>query len=222
MASTPSVARRGGVAGIIFLALLVAQTVWAGEPPDPGAPPVTIATWLADHRTQVLGGSYLIVLATVVFLFFVVSLCRRLEVAGADPGLTMVARLAAVLNGASYVVLSAVQVGNAFLVPQSNADVERALNAVVFVGGNLACVPSGVFLLAIGWAARTSAAPRWLVWSSLVLSALQFLAGFGFARQGAFSPTGPVVLFGGLILFFVWTLAASVHLLRQPVQVESA
>lgn len=92
----------------------------------------------------------------------------------------------------------------------------RALNAVVFVGGNLACIPAGLFPIAIGWAALTSSAPRWLAWASLVLGVIQFLAAAGFVRSGAFSPTGPVVMIGGLILFFVWVLAASVHLLRRP------
>ncbi|HUL72726.1 MAG TPA: hypothetical protein VLT86_06465 [Vicinamibacterales bacterium] len=208
--------RRGGIAGLLFLALLVVQAVLMGEPPSPNAPAETIGAWMTDHRTQVLTGSYLIVFATAFFIVFVVGLCRRLETAGGDSDVTMVARLAALLNGSVYLALSAVQVGMFYLVPHGDANVVRTLNAVVFVGGNLACIPSALFLLAIGWAARGSSAPRWLSWASLILAPIQLAAAACVAQTGTFSPTGPVVMVGGLLLFFVWVLAASVLLLKRP------
>jgi len=213
MPSSLAADRRGGIAGVTFVVLLVAQAVLLGQPKQPNASARAIAGWLADHRGPALASSYMLVLATVLFLFFAVALCRRLEAWGAPDDMMAVARLSAMLGLSMYMAISAVQVANVYLVSHTSADTTKALNAVEYVGGNLSGIPFGIFLVIVGWTARkTPAAPKWLAWSALLVGVADFASAGAFAQRGAFAAAGPVALLGALL--YVWVLGASIHLLR--------
>lgn len=213
MPSSLAADRRAGVAGIAFVVLLVAQAVLLGQPKHPNASADAIAGWLAGHRSRALASSYMLALATVLFLFFAVALCQRLQASGAPEDVMTVARLSALLGLSMYMAVSAVQVANLYLVSHTSADTTKALNAVEYVGGNLSGVPFGLFLVLVGWAARkTPAVPRWLAWSALVVGVGDFVSAGAFAQSGAFAAAGPVALLGALL--YVWVLGASIYLLR--------
>jgi hypothetical protein len=193
--------------GLVAVALTVAGFLLFGDTPGFDAPGDEVRSYYDDHQAQVAVSLYLLVLASVFFVFFAAHLARVVRgVPSGGEWLHRVVLAGGILLAAGFLVGSALTFALLDLSDESSASDEalQALNAVnedffiPFVGG------MGLMLLAMGLATvRATAAPlpRWLSWAAVVIGVLVFI---------------PWVGFFAFLLAGVWVVVVSVLLARRP------
>jgi hypothetical protein len=193
--------------GLVAVALTVAGFLLFGDTPGFDAPGDEVRSYYDDHQAQVAVSLYLLVLASVFFVFFAAHLARVVRgVPSGGEWLHRVVLAGGILLAAGFLVGSALTFALLDLSDESSASDEalQALNAVnedffiPFVGG------MGLMLLATGLATvRATAAPlpRWLSWAAVVIGVLVFI---------------PWVGFFAFLLAGVWVVVVSVLLARRP------
>jgi glucan phosphoethanolaminetransferase (alkaline phosphatase superfamily) len=204
--------RWGGVAGLAYVALVVAGHVVAGGPGEAGASNAELLDYYNDSGNQyrVWIGSLLIGVAASAFVVFLVALCTRLSPASA---VRPAAVLIAYASGIAFLVVDALgaaiggAIAAAFVYSNelaSFSDTETA--RVLLVLGNhwlagLASVLGAPLVVAVSLEARRRALmPSWLAWSGLVLGFLLLLSQLAFVGI-------PILL---------WIVAMGIWLLRSP------
>jgi hypothetical protein len=203
-ASDTKFERWAAAAGIVFVVLFVAGFVVFGGP----STNAKWAGWYSDggHRASAIVGAYLSAFAILAFLWFVAGLRHRLTQAGASQALLGLASAAAVV----FAVLALASIAARANIPggkefgnealPSGRDLPEQLNglgfALLLLPGALAL---SVFTGTVTAACRQVAAlPGWLTVAGYVV-AVALLAG---------------VLFFPVVLFLLWTLIASIVLIR--------
>lgn len=192
--------------GLVAVVLTVAGFLLFGDTPDYGASGAEVRTFYEDHRAQLAVSLYLLVLASVFFVFFAAHLARVIRAVPGGDWLHRVVFAGGVLIAVGFLVGAALTLALVDLSDKSSAADEalQALNAVnedffiPFVGG------MGLMLLATGLAtvrAEATPWPRWLSWVAVALGVLVFIPWVGFF---AFLVSG------------VWVAVVSVLLARRP------
>lgn len=196
--------------GLVAVVLTVAGFLLFGDTPDYDASGAEVRTFYDDHRAQIAISLYLLVLASVFFVFFAAHLARVIRALPADGGwLHRVVFAGGVLIAVGFLVGAALNLALVDLSDKSSAADEalQALNAlsedffIPFVGG------MGLMLLAAGLAtvrAEAAPLPRWLSWAAVALGVLVFI---------------PWVGFFAFMLSGVWVAVVSVLLARRPASV---
>jgi hypothetical protein len=202
--------RWGGIAGVAYVAAVVAGHVVAGAPGEASASDARLLDFYNDSGNQwrVWAGSLLIGVAAPAFIWYLVALCNRISPAGAPwPAATWIAfasgisflvvdELGAAVGGA----IAAAFVYSSELSSVSDADTVR----VLLVLGNhwlagLASVLAAPLVFGVSLEARHRALmPKWLAWAGLVLGALLLLSQLAFLG----------------IPILAWVLLTAVWLLR--------
>jgi hypothetical protein len=207
--------RVGALSGILFFAAVVAS-FFTPETPDADDPTAEIARSIADDRTAHLLGVYLQGIASLLFLVFVGALWSRLRRAEADRGPSVLVALGGVGSALIILVSSGV-----FLAHIEAADEGREPAAV----RALFELDEIVFIV-IGWAsaafyagvARSSLAtgslPRWLGWIAAALAVVFVVAFLGVFSESDEGGVLGAIFFIGLLVNFLWILAASILMLR--------
>jgi hypothetical protein len=197
-----------GVVAVALWVIAIAILEGAADPPDEDAGGEAIAAYFEEDNGPILGGSFIFMLGSAVFIWFLGSVRARLRSAEGGVG-----RIASVVFGSGLVV-AAMSLG--FAAPQAagaltaeNTDPPLDPGAAqVFDGlgdGFFVAAEAGVavFFLAVGVAAmRTRALPAWLGWASLVLGIAAVIPWIGWA-----------VYIWGLPL---WVLVVSLWLFMRP------
>jgi hypothetical protein len=213
--------RIGALSGILFFAAVVAS-FFTPETPDADDPTAEIARSIADDRTAHLLSVYLQGIASLLFLVFVGALWSRLRRAEVDRGPSVLVALGGVGSALIILVSSGV-----FLALIEAADEGREpaavralfeLDEIVFIviGWTSAAFYAGVALSSLS----TRSLPSWLGWIAAAL-AVVFVVGF----LGVFSESDEggvlgVIFFIGLLVNFLWVLAASILMLRASPRAE--
>lgn len=210
--------RIGGYAGILFsiLSLMVIPMVASPMMPPPvlGSSGPAFVEWFQAHRTGFLWGNYLGIAAFVpgfVQLAVLAARVRRLE--GPDGwlgGLVLSTGTFAYAVFACSLVLFQVM---PFVIAPSAAEALGWFASIWFALDGLAALP---LVLAVGWAAlRTGALPRWLGWASFLVAPSAILMSVGgLTASPAWLAGGGLATFAGFVLFFLWTFAVAVAMLR--------
>ncbi|MEU9171387.1 hypothetical protein AB0D34_26900 [Streptomyces sp. NPDC048420] len=202
--------RTAPLTGVVAVALTVAAFLLLGDTPGTGATGREVGSYYDDHQAQVAVGLYLLVIASVLFVFFAAYLARAVRDVPLGGWLHRVVLAGGVLLAAGFLVGSTLTLALLDLSDKSAVapGALQALNAVnedffiPFVGG------MGLMLLATGLAAvrgTGSPLPRWLSWAALVLGVLVFI---------------PWVGFFAFMLAGVWVIVASVLLARHPLKAK--
>jgi hypothetical protein len=210
--------RYGAMTGIIAVVLIIIGFAAQPKPPAPNASPSEVLTYLVDHRDAVHVGELIFSAGAFFFLWFIGTLRSALGAAEGAQG-----RLATTAYGAGLVSVGTLFVGfglqaAAALHPADNgADVTRALidaSAMVLALGAPALT---VFFAANGLAIiRSGYLAPWLGWLALVTAVFNALGvGNVFSDHGVFASDGFLGFFAGLFLFLLWTLLASIMLVRK-------
>ena len=208
----------GAATGIVFVVLLVASIFATPAPPKIDVPAANVAAYFHNHQDGIRAGTFIGMIAAFFFLWFLGSLRSFLRVAEGPTG-----RLSSVLFGggvatAALAAVSSTAMTIGALRPETNPQILQALYDL-----NLYVLPVGAFTLAAYAAAggmvvlRSRALPVWLGWGGLLVGLLQLLSAiaiFG-STSNAFNPHDGFVAFAAFIGFALWTLAASVLLVRR-------
>lgn len=174
-----------------------------GNEPAFDAPAAVIADYFATRdQTLFAIGTYLNVLAVVVFLWFVGGVYTLLK----DDWRATIALVSGVLGIAAVIVA-----GSELAVFRLPEGVDPQIERLAFDMGNLSFasgwVALGSFAVASGWAAiSTRAMPSWLGWWAVIAGVCLV------AARAAW--TTPIWLLG-YALFWLWVIVVSVRLLRR-------
>lgn len=193
--------------GLVAVALTVAGFLLFGDTPAYDAPGREVGAYYDDHQARLGVSLYLLVLASVLFVFFAAHLARLVRgVPPAGEWLHRVVLVGGALIAVGFLVGAALTLALLDLADKSSATgpALQALNAInedffiPFVAG------MGLMLLATGLAtvrATASPLPRWLSWAAVALGVLVFIPWVGFVA---------------FILAGVWVAVVSVLLARRP------
>jgi hypothetical protein len=210
--------RYGAMTGIFGVVLFVLAFAIQPKPPAPDASPSEVLNYFVDHHDAVHVGELLFSAAAFFFLWFIGTLRSTLAAAeGADGRLAGTAYGAGLVAVATLFVGFGLQAAAAFHPADNGPDLTRALvdaGAMIFALGAPAIT---VFFVANGLVIiRTGYLAPWLGWLAL-LTALGNAFGVGniFSDHGVFASNGALGFFAGLSLFLIWTLAASILLVRK-------
>jgi hypothetical protein len=207
--------RAGAVSGIVFF-VLVFTSFFTPETPDEDESTAEIASSFADDRTGHLVGVYIGGFASLLFLVFVAALWSRLRAAEADRGPSILVALGGV--GSAIVVLISNGILFALVEAADDGREQAAIRALFQLDQTV--------LLVIGWTSAafylgaalsslaTGSLPRWLGWVAAALVVV-FVGGFlGIFSQSDEGGVLGGVFFIGLLVNFLWILAASIVMLR--------
>ena len=223
MSMTVDRARRtAGIAGLIFVVLAFVALILPGSPPK--ADELSkVSGYLADKRSSILAGNFMLGLAFAFFLMFagglrtyLGSLDRNalrpgaLLLAGAATAVALILAGASVFNGAAF---------------QSTGN--DAVNIALYNVGNALFFMSGFGFVAFFWGAAlaiatTKGLPSWLVPSAMFLAVLNAVGGVGLFAKSGFLATGGALGFIIPVLSLLWVIAASVSLLRGGAAAEAS
>jgi len=195
-------ARYAPLAGILFVALLVASIIISGSTPETNDSTVkVVAEWKKNDSEQITG-AILSALAIVPFLWFLGSLRSALRTAEGGTGrLSATAFAGGVVLAGFALVDSSIQ----FAVADSVGDVPplvtqslSVLYSDFFFGFP---VGVGVFALATGLVIlRSRAFPAWLGWTIFILGIISF--------------AGPIGFFASFLVF-AWIVVMSIVLFQR-------
>jgi hypothetical protein len=210
--------RIGGLAGILFIVLLLVGIAVQGSYPDYDKPIDEVRDWYTDNGEQFIIGNYLVGLAFVLlFLPFLSSLRGVLAAAEGGQGVWSRVVFAA---GLAILVLAAVSsIGTAMLAFHFGVVKEGDLDdgTVLALGYLEYVVPVALAFVPFTLAAslvivRTGVLWRWLAIPGLVIAVLAAIAGLQTLES---EPYGGVAGIGGIALPLtaLWILLVSVNMI---------
>lgn len=203
----------GVVAALLFFVGFIIET----KPPGPDDPVSKIAGYLADHRSAILTGDFLIALGAAFFIWFQGSLRSYLRAGeGGEGRLSAAAFLgggvaaALILMGAAMqagLVLHIGDLGNGGLV-RVGFDTQ---NAIFTIGGAALAV---AIAAASCSAARSGALPPSAYWAGSVAAGLQIVSLAAlFAKTGFFAAAGAMTLIA-FVAAGAWYIAVALLIVR--------
>jgi hypothetical protein len=208
--------RIAAAAGIAYV--LLAFVEFAG----PGFPGTSDSAAMVDahfvtHRSWYLAAVVVQEIGNAAWLVFLCGLALLIRRAGSAAAATV-----AFTGGALNVAISLTGLASIAAIAFSIAgNGDPALTKAFFTLATMTLVLSNVLLALMAIAVAAAQLPRWFRGAS-GLTAIVYLAGCAaLARTGAFSPDG-AVQFATYGLELLWTLAASVVLLRTSTRLASA
>jgi hypothetical protein len=192
--------------GIAFVVVVLVAEVLKGDSPSPTGPEQEIAAFFGDHRSTILAGAYVHMLALFLLALVVVTVADRLMpdtiVSGRLARLGLVLVLVALT---SYVFLTAALAFGAAL--DAGPAVGKALWEIRFVSETFVNFPVALLVGAAAVSAAGAVRP-WYRWFSAVAAAAFLVGGATLARNGFFAPDGGF----GFILFWLlpaWVVATA-------------
>jgi hypothetical protein len=187
--------------GVVFVALLAATLILAGEGIDPEDGRREVLEYYQDNDGELMASGFLGGFAVIFFLFFAGWLRKVLRGAEGPGGvLSAVAFAGAIVFAGAGAFASTLVIGLSESFDDIDPAAVEALNALAWNYFVPFAVGMATFILATGISVvRHGALPRWLGWAAVVLG----VAGF--------TPAG----FFAFLLALVWILVASVLLTLQ-------
>jgi hypothetical protein len=197
-----------GVLAVLLWVIGIAIIEGGTDIPDEDAGPQVFATYYDEESGRVLGGAFVFMLGSAIFLWFLASLRARIHWAEGDVGrIASIVFAAGIVTAAMSLGLQAPEAAAAFAADNIDPGLDPGAAQALGVLGDgffIAAEASvAVFFLAAALAGlRTRALPVWLAWASLVLGIAALLPWVGWA-----------VFIWGLPL---WVLIAAVWFFLRP------
>jgi hypothetical protein len=211
-------ARYGASTGILFVVLAIIGFLVTPNPPAADASAAEVFEYVSDKANTLHAVQLIFAAAGFFFIWFIGTLRHSLAAAEGGDG-----RLANTAFGGGLIAIATLMVGfglaaTAALHPAENGpELTHALIDASLLVPAVGAPAAAVFFAANGLSIlRSGYLPSWLGWLGLV-TALFSLIGVSpvYTDSGVFAADGVLGLFIGLVLFFVWSLAASIVLYRK-------
>ena len=220
--------RYGWVAGVVFVAALVAETaISVTLPINQNDSAVKIATELDSHTTQLL---VVVCLCVVYAAAFPIYLWKLYDLLHADNGRSRTLAVLILVGGALFVAFHATSDVGIYAIlgaklasysAHHDAGISYTLYLTTFAIDSVGDVFGSLFLFVTGLLAiRSGLLPRWLAWVAIVAAIFLFLQGFGLG--GLVATFGLAFDLVGFVLLLVFVLVSSVIALRRVDEVPSA
>jgi hypothetical protein len=204
--------------GVVFAVFFVLGFLLIGDSPGLDDSPEEIATYFDDERGKLLTVIVLFGLSIVAFLWFLGSLVHTLRVEANESRLAATALGAGVVTTSLFGGIVLLNAGLAFQIAEDgDAGVVAAVYDLAWVASTLISFPLAALVFATGigtW--RSRLLPAWFGWASVVVAVAILASGTTWARDGFWAPDGLYNAYITPIVFVVWTVVASVLLLRRP------
>lgn len=212
-------------AGPVFAALMVLGAAAFPAPPGGDVSPAADPTWLAGHRTAVIGQSYVRGVAALAFVVLAVAVANSIRQAlphrSALPSTALVGGL---LSGGLILLAQSFSLAAAQLSAAGGSpDAIRTLGAAQDGLLDFSALPAVLLFAAVGVAAmRNNLLPRWLLGLTLVGVPLALVDAVSY-DGGPFEAVGLI----GLFFFLAWAVLIGLRLLKgsapasQPAGVHS-
>ena len=221
-----SLRKIAGVAGILFVVLLVISVIMIIGAPMPDKSTAKIVKWYGDNRGVVFTSAALTGLGLPVFLVFL-SYLHQFVAAG--PGVrraflasTLLASGVVTVTIATVTVLPtvalAIAAGRPGVTP-GDGTVHLLADLTNLSGAFISC-GLALFLLVLGLLlAGGELSPRWGTWVAYVAAAANLIAGVATPFVSKAGKPDPLSILGllGLVLFLIVVVAISIELLRDRV-----
>jgi hypothetical protein len=217
-------ARYAAATGIFFFVLVVIGFLVQHKPPASDASAAEVLEYVKDHRDNLHVVQLIFGAAGFFFIWFIGALRSLLGRAEGGEG-----RLATTAYGGGLIAVGTLIVGlglaaAAELHPAADPEITRALIDASLLVPAVGAPAAAVFFVANGLSIlRSGYLPSWLGWLGMV-TALFNAIGISpvFTDHGAFAGDGVLGFFIGFALFLIWTLAASIVLVRKLGEGEAA
>lgn len=191
--------------GVLFGVTILVSELLKGDSPSPTGPGSEIAAFFTDHRSTILAGAYVQMLAlfllALVFAALAPQLLRQELLSGRLARLGLVLVLVAYT---SYAFWTAALAFGAAL--DAGADVGKALWEIRFVAETFVNFPVALFVGSVGFTTVGVVRRQWFRWFSFAVALAFLVGGATFARNGFFAPDGGY----GFILFWLLPLWVAV------------
>jgi hypothetical protein len=139
--------------GIAFAVTILVSEVLKGDSPSPTGPPSEIVSFFADHRSTILAGAYVQMLA--LFLLALLFATVSEHVMPADTGAGRLARLGLVLTLVAYTTYVFLTAALAFgAATDTTAETAKALWEIRFVSETFVNVPVALLIGSVAFAIR--------------------------------------------------------------------
>ncbi len=210
-----SVGRAGGIAGIVFVVVLVGAGFIVPAPPAADDPASEYLEYLSENRTALMMQASITVVLSVPLFAFAACLAQWLRDPRSDAAAISMAAAGAIAAG--WVVATPLSLAYGGLAYLADGRLEEAdalsfmLLVTVAYGATVVLLGTGALLSGAALVAG-SGARRWVGWFGVVAAALAAVAVFGWADSGLFSPGQP--LFIGYLALMAYLLAVSVLMVR--------
>ena len=185
--------------GVAFVVTILVSEVLKGDSPSPTGPVSEIVSFFADHRSTILAGAYVQMLALFLLALLFATLSEDVM-----PGSTIAGRLArlglvlTLTAYTTYVVLTAALAFGA--VTDATPETAKSLWEIRFVSETFVNFPVALLIGSVALAVRPGLTRPWYRWGSLATAALFLVGGAALARNGFFAPDG------GYVIILFWLL----------------
>lgn len=190
-------------AGIAFVLLILVSEVMKGDSPSPTGPADEIVSYLEEHRSGILAGAYVQMLALFLLAVVALALLERLWAAERrrEAALAALGTVLLIVSYTAYVFFTAALAFGAG--PDAGPQTAKALWEIRFVAETFISFPTALLTGSVAAGAlRESRLPRWYGWSSAAVALAFLVGGADLARNGFFAPDGGY----GFLLFWLLPL----------------
>ncbi len=209
--------RWGGFAGLGFIVLAVVAALISGAPPRVTATSDTIASFVADGRSQLLLAALLYAAAAGLVIWFAAAFAEAIREREERSDVHMALLAGSVLIGGALFSYGAFTGVMAYTSGTVAAGTTVAMFTGLMVFNTLLGFAAALPLAAAGIGVlRTHLLPDWIGYVALAAAAVSVVAGFGiFADTGNFAPGGPVMPFIALTAGGIFVAIASGFMVRE-------
>jgi hypothetical protein len=189
------------VTGLAFAVVILVSEVLKGDSPSPTGPAAEIVSFFADHRSTILAGAYVQMLA--LFLLALLFATLPDDVMPVDAVAGRLARLGLALTLTAYTTYVLFTAALAFgAATDTTPETAKSLWEIRFVSDTFINFPVALLIGSVAFAVRPGLTRSWYRWGSLAIAAMFPVGGAALARNGFFAPDGGY----GFILFWLLPL----------------
>ena len=186
------------VIGVAFFVTILVSEVLKGNSPSPTGPVSEIVSFFADHRSTILAGAYVQMLALFLLALLFATVAEDVMPESSIAG--RLARLGLILTLTAYTTYVFLTAALAFgAATDATPETAKSLWEIRFVSETFVYFPVALLIGSVAFAVRPGLTRPWYRWGSLATAAIFLAGGAALTRNGFFAPDGGY----GIILFWL-------------------